>query len=78
MLTQFKPCPACRGEGGTFDDYVERSCDSCGGMGRVRRRFRVAPHASPIRRGALLYNVWMSRAEGMATSMEEWMMYVCL
>lgn len=30
-----------------------------------------APHASPIRRSALLYNVWDSRAEGMATAMEE-------
>jgi hypothetical protein len=38
-------------------------------------RIRVSPHASPIRRGPLLYNVWMSRAEGMATSMEEWMMH---
>ena len=38
-------------------------------------RMRVSPHASPIRRGPLLYNVWMSRAEGMATSMEEWMMH---
>ena len=37
-------------------------------------RFRENPHASPIRRTPLLYNVWMSRAEGMATSMEEWMM----
>ena len=37
-------------------------------------RIRYAPHASPIRRGPLLYNVWMSRAEGMATAMEEWMM----
>jgi hypothetical protein len=37
-------------------------------------RFREHPHASPIRRTPLLYNVWMSRAEGMATSMEEWMM----
>jgi hypothetical protein len=41
-------------------------------------RMRVAPHASPIRRGALLYNVWMSRSEGMATSMEEWMMHAGL
>jgi hypothetical protein len=41
-------------------------------------RMRVAPHASPIRRGPLLYNVWMSRAEGMATSMEEWMMHAGL
>jgi hypothetical protein len=41
-------------------------------------RMRAAPHASPIRRGPLLYNVWMSRAEGMATSMEEWMMHAGL
>ena len=37
-------------------------------------RFREHPQASVIRRTPLLYNVWMSRAEGMATSMEEWMM----
>jgi len=30
-----------------------------------------APHASPIRRGATLFNVWDTRAEGMATAMEE-------
>ncbi|MEW6319497.1 MAG: DUF885 family protein [Acidobacteriota bacterium] len=41
-------------------------------------RIRVSPHPSPIRRGALLYNVWMSRAEGMATAMEEWMMHAGL
>lgn len=41
-------------------------------------RFREAPHASPIRRTPLLYNVWMSRSEGMATSMEEWMMHAGL
>ena len=41
-------------------------------------RMRVAPHASPIRKGPLLYNVWMSRSEGMATSMEEWMMHAGL
>lgn len=41
-------------------------------------RIRVAPHANPIRRGPLLYNVWMSRSEGMATSMEEWMMHAGL
>ena len=37
-------------------------------------RIREMPHADPIRRSPLLYNVWMSRAEGMATAMEEWMM----
>jgi hypothetical protein len=37
-------------------------------------RFHEHPHSSVIRRTPLLYNVWMSRAEGMATSMEEWMM----
>ena len=41
-------------------------------------RIRVSPHANPIRRQALLYNVWMSRAEGMATAMEEWMMHAGL
>ncbi|MCC7180391.1 MAG: hypothetical protein IT177_18570 [Acidobacteria bacterium] len=41
-------------------------------------RIRVSPHPNPIRRGALLYNVWMSRAEGMATAMEEWMMHAGL
>lgn len=41
-------------------------------------RIRVAPHPNPIRREALLYNVWMSRAEGMATAMEEWMMHAGL
>jgi hypothetical protein len=41
-------------------------------------RLRVEPHPSPIRRSALLYNVWMSRSEGMATSMEEWMMHAGL
>ena len=30
-----------------------------------------APNASPIRRGATLFNVWDNRAEGMATAMEE-------
>jgi uncharacterized protein (DUF885 family) len=41
-------------------------------------RIRMSPHQAPIRRGALLYNVWMSRSEGMATVMEEWMMHAGL
>lgn len=36
------------------------------------------PNASPIRRGPLLYNVWLSRAEGMATAMEELMLHAGL
>ena len=32
------------------------------------------PHSSPIRRGPLLYNIWDSRSEGMATGVEEMMM----
>jgi hypothetical protein len=36
------------------------------------------PHASPIRRGPLLYNIFDSRAEGMATGMEEMMMHAGL
>ncbi len=41
-------------------------------------RIRYAPNPRTIRRNALLYNVWMSRAEGMATVMEEWMMHAGL
>lgn len=41
-------------------------------------RIRYAPNERIIRRSALLYNVWMSRAEGMATVMEEWMMHAGL
>lgn len=33
------------------------------------------PHDSPIRRVPGLYNSWDSRAEGIATGMEEWMMH---
>jgi hypothetical protein len=36
------------------------------------------PHASQIRRVPLLYNIWDSRAEGMATGMEEWMLHAGL
>lgn len=36
------------------------------------------PHASPIRRGPLLYNIFDSRAEGLATGMEEMMMHAGL
>jgi hypothetical protein len=41
-------------------------------------QMRESPHASPIRRGALLYNIWDSRAEGMATGMEEMMLHAGL
>ena len=34
-----------------------------------------APHASAIRREGILYNIWDSRAEGMATAMEEIMLH---
>ena len=34
-------------------------------------RMEQEPHASPIRRGPLLYNIWAHRAEGVATAMEE-------
>jgi len=36
------------------------------------------PNPSPIRRGPLLYNIWVSRAEGMATAMEEMMLHAGL
>ena len=41
-------------------------------------RMRESPHPSPLRRGALLYNIWDSRAEGMATAMEEFMLHAGL
>lgn len=37
-------------------------------------QIKLEPHESPVRRGALLYNIWDSRAEGMATGVEEMMM----
>jgi hypothetical protein len=37
-------------------------------------RMRDEPHPSPVRREALLYNIWDSRSEGMATAMEELML----
>jgi uncharacterized protein (DUF885 family) len=36
-------------------------------------RMEQEPHASPIRRVPLLYNIWDTRAEGLATAMEEMM-----
>ena len=33
------------------------------------------PHSSPIRRGALLYNIFITRTEGLATGWEEMMMH---
>lgn len=42
------------------------------------RWMQEKPHSSPIRSGPLLYNVWMSRSEGLATVFEEWMMHAGL
>ena len=41
-------------------------------------RMREEPHPSPVRRGALRYNIWDSRSEGMATAMEELMLHAGL
>jgi hypothetical protein len=41
-------------------------------------RMREEPHPSPIRRVPLLFNIFDSRAEGMATGMEEMMMHAGL
>ncbi len=41
-------------------------------------QMRESPHPSALRRGALLYNIWDSRAEGMATAMEEFMLHAGL
>jgi hypothetical protein len=39
---------------------------------------QAEPHQSPIRRGALLYNIFDNRSEGLATAMEEMMMHAGL
>ncbi len=41
-------------------------------------RMREEPHQSPVRRGALRYNIWDSRSEGMATAMEEFLLHAGL
>lgn len=41
-------------------------------------RMEHEPHPSPIRREPLLYNIWDSRAEGLATGMEEIAMHAGL
>jgi hypothetical protein len=41
-------------------------------------QMREQPHASPLRRGPMLFNIWDSRAEGMATAMEELMLHAGL
>lgn len=41
-------------------------------------RMKNEPHPSPIRRVPLLYNIWDSRAEGLATGMEEIAMHAGL
>jgi len=41
-------------------------------------RLKHDPHPSPLRRGALLYNIFDTRTEGLATAMEELMMQVGL
>ena len=41
-------------------------------------RMRDEPQASPVRREPLLYNIWASRSEGMATAMEEFMLHAGL
>ncbi len=41
-------------------------------------RMQHEPHASPIRRVPLLYNIFVSRAEGLATGVEEMMMHAGL
>ena len=41
-------------------------------------RMEADPHPSPIRRGPLLYNIFDSRAEGMATGVEEMFMHAGL
>ena len=41
-------------------------------------RMKLEPHLSPVRSTPLLYNIWDSRAEGLATGFEEMMMHAGL
>lgn len=41
-------------------------------------RMDLTPHASPVRRGPLLYNIWDNRNEGTATGVEEMFMHAGL
>jgi hypothetical protein len=41
-------------------------------------RMDRTPHSSPVRKGALLYNIWDSRNEGTATGVEEMFMHAGL
>lgn len=41
-------------------------------------RMTYEPHPSPFRKDALPFNIWMSRSEGLATSMEETLMHAGL
>ena len=41
-------------------------------------RMDLEPHASPVRQGALLYNIFDSRNEGTATAVEEMFMHAGL
>ncbi len=41
-------------------------------------RMRDEPHPDPVRQGPLLYNLWDTRSEGMATAMEEILLHAGL
>ncbi len=41
-------------------------------------RLREDPHPDPMRREPLLFNIWMTRSEGLATGMEEMLMHAGL
>jgi len=41
-------------------------------------RLREEPHSDPLRRDPLLFNIWMTRSEGLATGMEEMLMHAGL
>jgi hypothetical protein len=82
--------PALRARGGSYQPPAERDFFAqvdhreplllrCHGFHWFdRARGQRQPHPSPIRSAPLLYNIWDSRAEGLATAMEEMMMTVGL
>jgi len=55
-----------------YRDSLPMKCHSIHWL--EKQRMEYDPHPSPIRSVPLLYNIWDSRAEGLATGMEEMMM----
>ena len=59
-----------------YRDYLPLKCHEIHWL--EKQRMAQEPHASPIRSAPLLYDIWDSRSEGLATAWEEMMMHAGL